>query len=115
MLIALLTFLMEEIKAIRNVSYVLKRDPGRKRRLGLIAQDVMRLIPEAVKTHDLRALDEAHPEVLTKVEVKTLGVSYNTLIPFLIRATQEQNDLIMKQQAELDLLKKQVQLLLTSK
>ena len=106
---------LKEIKAMRNVSYVLKKDPGRKRRLGLIAQDVLRLIPEAVKTHDLKSLDEAHPEVLTKVEVKTLGVSYNTLIPVLIRATQEQNDLIMKQQAELNFLKKQVQLLLSRK
>ena len=106
---------LKEIKAMRNVSYVLKKDPSGKKRLGLIAQDVLKLVPEAVKTHDLRILDEAHPDVYTEVEVETLGVSYSTLIPVLIKATQEQNELIMKQQAELNLLKKQVQLLLTRK
>ncbi|NNL80432.1 MAG: hypothetical protein HKO67_08070, partial [Flavobacteriaceae bacterium] len=55
--------------------------------LGLIAQDVEKIISEIVNVKD----DEA----------KTLGISYTELIPVLINAIKEQQEIIDDQKKEI--------------
>lgn len=70
---------------LRPVSYNWKK--GGERELGLLAQDVLKVIPEAVITHELYYNEEM---VIKEREVENLGMNYSTLIPILIDAVQEQ-------------------------
>ena len=66
--------------------------------IGLIAQEVFRIIPEAVHK----------PENDSN---ELWGIDYNKLVPVLIRAIQEQHELIMNQQEQIkDLQEQQVSL-----
>lgn len=85
---------LEEVLKMRPVSYVLKKDPFKDRKLGLIAQEALELVPESVKTHDYKILNENTPNDFTKIELERMGMSYNTLIPVLIKAIQEQQEKI---------------------
>ncbi|MGB3606716.1 MAG: tail fiber domain-containing protein [Psychroserpens sp.] len=89
-----LTYGLKEILKMRPVSYTLKEDRFKETKLGLIAQEALKLVPEAVKTHDYKILDEKFPENYTKVELTRMGMTYNSLIPVLIKATQEQQNQI---------------------
>ncbi len=79
---------MEAIHKLRPVSYRWN-DPslGRDKKIGLIAQELLEVIPEAVMTHELMADDEdAEP---TWKEAERLGVYYSDLIPVLVKGLQE--------------------------
>jgi hypothetical protein len=97
---------LEEILAMRPVSYVLKKDPFGETKLGLIAQEALELVTEAVKTIDYKELDESRPGEYTKVELERMGMTYNSLIPVLIKATQEQQAIIEKLQHRIEELEK---------
>ena len=96
---------LQEVLQMRPVSYILKKDPFKDRKLGLIAQEALVLVPEAVKTHDHQVLDEANPEEFTKIELERMGMTYQQLIPVLIKATQEQQEQIEALKAEIKELK----------
>ncbi|WP_052596212.1 tail fiber domain-containing protein [Aureispira sp. CCB-QB1] len=100
-----LSYGLEEVLKMRPVSYVLKQDPFGDRKLGLIAQEALVLVPEAVKTHDNKILDEAKPEEYTRIELERMGMTYQQLIPVLIKATQEQQAQIEALKAEIEALK----------
>lgn len=70
---------LDEIKLLKPVKYKVNRLPELGYQLGLIAQDVKHVIPDIVRG------DEA---------TKTLGISYNDLLPVLINAIQEQQSMI---------------------
>lgn len=99
---------LAEVLKLRSVTYTLKHDPNQESKVGLIAQEVLSLIPEAVKTHDYKILDENNP-VMEKVELKRMGIMYQKLIPVLINATQDQQELIKNQQIQIDQLKKEIE------
>lgn len=71
---------LKEILELRPVSYTLKSDTLENVSLGLIAQEVQKLIPEIVTVGD--------------DEEKTLGMRYTELVPVLIKALQEQQEII---------------------
>ena len=48
------------------------------------------LVPEAVKTHSYEPVDESEDPEYVKVELERMGVTYNQIIPVLIKAMQEQ-------------------------
>jgi len=54
-----------------------------------LAQDLLEVIPEVVKTHDFQMEEDG---TITEVKLETLGVNYSNLIPVLIKAIQEQQD-----------------------
>jgi hypothetical protein len=89
-----LSYGLSELMRLRPVSFRWKDGDDPRLHLGLLAQDVERVIPEAV----VRSDDEATP----------LGMNYADLIPVLIRAGQEQQAQIERQQREIDDLKKLV-------
>lgn len=84
-----LSYGLKEIMKMRPVSYKLTRDPFGETKLGLIAQEVLPLVSESVKTHDHKILDEKTGKY-EEVELERMGMKYQQLIPVLIKATQEQ-------------------------
>ncbi len=99
---------LDEIMQMRPVSYKLKSDPFNETKLGLIAQEALVLVPEAVKTHDYKSLDENTPEKFSKIELERMGMTYNALIPVLIKATQEQQVIIEALKKEIEILKSKI-------
>jgi len=87
-----LNYGLAEVLQLKPVSFNWKSKNNPDLKLGLIAQDVQALIPEVVKTH-IWETDETSGE-LTKKELDRLGVYYSDLIPVLIKAIQEQQDVI---------------------
>lgn len=85
---------LKEILQLQTISYTLKDDPFGDPKIGLKAQQALTLVPEAVKTHDYKLLDEQKPDEYTKVELNRMVMSYQTLVPVLIKATQEQQEII---------------------
>ena len=71
---------LEEVKSLRPVSYTWKDSPERGTKLGLIAQEVQPVVKEVVHVGD--------------DEDQTLGLYYSDLIPVLIKAVQEQQEII---------------------
>jgi hypothetical protein len=66
---------LQEVMQLRPVHYEWKDRPDRRQHLGLIAQEVQRVVPEAVFAgQDASA---------------TLGMSYTDLVPVVIKAIQE--------------------------
>lgn len=77
---------LQEVMQLNPVQYNWKETPEGKKEVGLLAQDVLKLIPEAVVV----------PE-----DGSAMGMKYSELIPVLIKAIQEQ-------QKEIQELKKQI-------
>ncbi|MCX6334548.1 MAG: tail fiber domain-containing protein, partial [Bacteroidia bacterium] len=77
------------------VTFKWKSQPDGKRHLGLIAQEVMPLVPEVVDTGD-------DPD-------KTLGINYAGLVPVLISAIKEQQKQIESQDLVNQQLKSELQ------
>ncbi|MBX2946411.1 MAG: tail fiber domain-containing protein [Cyclobacteriaceae bacterium] len=71
---------LKEVMALRPVSYILKSDSLENTSLGLIAQEVQDIIPDVVTVGD--------------DEEKLLGMRYTELVPVLIKAIQEQQQII---------------------
>lgn len=69
-------------------------------RLGLIAQEVENVIPEVVFNEDIDGNSETGEKIVTKSEYKSM--SYVELIPVLIRAIQEQNEIIEGQSKKIE-------------
>ena len=65
----------ESLMTLRTIKYSLKDDKRNKINLGLIAQDVVKVFPEAVD--------------IQNNEIGTMGVRYTELIPVLVKAIQE--------------------------
>ncbi|MEL6252521.1 MAG: tail fiber domain-containing protein [Bacteroidota bacterium] len=87
---------LTEIMKLNPVIYNWKDRPESDPKLGLIAQELLPVLKEVVKTHDFEVSEE--DESLTRVQLDRLGVYYSDIIPVLIKATQEQQDIIKKQQ-----------------
>lgn len=116
--IAPLQYGLKEILKLKPVSYKWKRNRigntslsnnDKEVKLGLIAQEVQQVLPEVVQTHDWKVLSEEQPNVYTKVSMDRLGMSYHEIVPVLIKAVQEQTEIIEKQNSEIDELKREMQ------
>jgi hypothetical protein len=68
---------VDKLLTLRAVNYSWKSDELNRKYLGLIAQDVQKVLPELVDKDE-------------KDEIGTLGVRYTELIPVLVKAIQEQ-------------------------
>jgi hypothetical protein len=91
---------LREILNLHPVRFRWKATPEQGEKLGLIAQDLLKVIPEVVKTHEFVSIDEEG--TLQKKELDRLGVYYSDLIPVLIKAVQEQQEIIQKQQTKIE-------------
>ena len=86
-----LSYGLGTILKLRPVSFEWKVKSDGRKHLGLLAQEVDTVVPEAVY-HD------KDPEA-------PLGMSYNDLIPVVIKAIQEQQGVVEQKAAEIDKLK----------
>ena len=79
---------LDKVNQLTGVKFTWKRDannPDAKTRIGLIAQDVLSVLPEAV--------DDETPDIITDEETGKvsggLGVRYTELVPLLVNAIKE--------------------------
>jgi len=86
-----MTYGLKEVLKLKPVEYHWRRFPNQPKSLGLIAQDVQPIINEIVHTSEDKD--------------KTLSVSYIELIPVLVKAIQEQQDIISIQNSKITDLK----------
>ncbi|MBL0134831.1 MAG: tail fiber domain-containing protein [Chitinophagaceae bacterium] len=92
---------LESLMKLNPVSYEWKNGSiGSGAKLGLIAQEVMKVIPEVVKTHETIITDEASKQTMEK-EMDRYGIYYSDLIPLLIKSIQEQQQKITTLEARL--------------
>ncbi len=89
-----------EILNLKPVRFRWKAKSEQGEKLGLIAQDVLEVIPEVVKTHEFVTTGEGEHTTLEKKELDRLGVYYTDLIPVLIKAIQEQQEIIQSYKSE---------------
>ncbi|MEM7160860.1 MAG: tail fiber domain-containing protein [Bacteroidota bacterium] len=100
-----LSYGLNELMQLETYSYVLREDPFQEQKIGLSAQNILSLIPEAVKTTN-HELIEGSSDRYEEVELENFGLRYNSLIPVLIKSIQEQQAIIMQLQVEIEKLKK---------
>jgi len=81
---------LAEILQLKPVRFQWKNREDRGEKLGLIAQDLLEVLPEVVKTHEWSITSEEAGAAKEKVEVENLGVYYSDIIPVLIHGIQEQ-------------------------
>jgi len=81
---------LTEILKLHPVQYRMIKDPMNEVKLGLIAQEVLPIVKEAVKTQDYKLLDEETGE-RGVVDLELMGMKYMYLIPVLIKAMQEED------------------------
>jgi len=79
--------------------------------IGFSAQQLLDVIPEVVKTHSWKILDEATPDTYTRIKHDKLGVRYTEIIPITVKAIQEQQEQINELKNSIKELKKQNELL----
>jgi hypothetical protein len=83
---------LDRVMQLNPVSFNWNRGPDASMHYGLVAQDVLQVIPDAVKTVDFEQDEET--EQLIEVPVEYLGVNYSRIVPFLIKSIQEQQQVI---------------------
>ena len=70
-------------------------------RLGLIAQDLQKVLPEVVKGYEYKRDRTGKRE---KVPVARLGVMYADIIPVIIKGMQQQQEIIEEQNKKIEAL-----------
>ena len=78
---------LNEVMKMQPVQYNWKTNPGNDLQIGFLAQDIQKIIPEAV-------VEPANGD--------PLGMKYSELIPVLVKGMQEQQKLIENQQKQID-------------
>lgn len=102
-----LSYSMNTIMQLRPVAYNWKGQKYPGKRLGFLAQDLQKVIPEVVVDQD-QVIDETTGEV-KYVPAKRLGVYYSDLIPVLVKGMQEQQTTIEALQQQLEALQQQIE------
>jgi hypothetical protein len=97
-----ITYGLYEILKMNPVSFHWKHRKNQDTKLGLIAQDLLELVPEVVKTHEWQNASDDENAPLKKVELERLGVYYSDLIPVLINAIKEQQKIIENQNLKIN-------------
>lgn len=89
---------LQKVLSIRGVTYHHKNDENKKIQIGVIAQEIEKVLPNVIT-------ESYNPSDITGNDmIKT--VSYNQLIPLLIEAVKEQNKIINELKLRLDILEK---------
>lgn len=98
-----LNYGLKEIMQLRSVRYNWKNKKIDGDKLGVIAQEIQKVMPEVVRDYEYKT-DET-TGVQTKVKSERLGVMYADIIPVLIKGMQEQQQMIEELQNELQQMK----------
>lgn len=105
-----LNYGLKEILKLHAVRFKWNKRPEVGEKLGVIAQEVQKVIPEAVWDHEF-VRDEVTKE-MKKVPTAVLGLNYDALIPVIIRGMQQQQQIIEEQNKKIELLTRQMDILM---
>lgn len=99
-----LSYGLSELMELRPVTYKWKKDPDKGDQMGLIAQEVQKVMSEIVYDPKLdRVLNEDGNLVAREnADELKLGISYSALIPVIINSVQEQQSIIKDQQSTIE-------------
>lgn len=100
--IASLSYGLNEIMQLKPVSFNWKSNPKQDKKIGLIAQDLIEVLPEVVSTHENITSNKNERTKSQQVEVERMGVYYSDLIPVLINAIKEQQAIIEIQNSKIE-------------
>jgi hypothetical protein len=79
---------LKQIMQLRSVKFNWKNNPDEGDKLGVIAQEIKKVLPEVVRDWEYKVDEETGKK--TKVPAEKLGVMYADIIPVLIKGIQEQ-------------------------
>ncbi len=100
-----ITYGLNEVLQLNPISFQWKSNVDTNQtKLGFSAQELLKVLPEVVKTHDYIYADDE--KTLLKKENENLGVYYSDIIPVLTKAIQEQQEIIKKLQKRVETLEK---------
>ncbi|MFK7970477.1 MAG: tail fiber domain-containing protein [Bacteroidia bacterium] len=91
---------LSSVLQLKPVSFEWIETPEYGLKLGLIAQEVQKVIPEVVK--DTEWVQDEETGEKSEVKAHRMGVFYSDLVPVLIKATQEQQGIIDQQEQRID-------------
>ena len=97
-----LNYGLKEIMKLRSVRFKWNKRPEGGERIGVIAQEVQKILPEVVWDHEF-VKDEKTNEI-KKVPSAVLGINYDAIIPVLIRSIQQQQEIIEDQNKKIEAL-----------
>jgi len=98
-----LSYGIESIMSIRPVSYKWKdevygklniKEKDKRTKIGFITQEVNAIIPEVIVDEEWTAKSDAEPDVPVKKETRVMGMRYIELLPVIVKATQEHEEII---------------------
>jgi hypothetical protein len=103
---------LDKIKQLRPISFQWKDNAidNSATHLGFVAQEVQEVLPEVIVDSDWVELPEGQGKTWKKSD--KLGMKYSEIIPVLVKATQEQQEIIENQNSEIEILKNQLQMLI---
>lgn len=93
---------LNEVMKMKAVNYTMVKKPYEGNQIGFIAQDMLEVIPEVVKTTDWR---EDENGSMAEVKLDVWGIEYGKLVPVLVNAIQQQQTQIEELKAEVATLK----------
>lgn len=104
-----ITFGLDKIKQLRPISFQWKDNAidNSATHLGFVAQEVKQVLPQVIVDSDWVELPEGQGRVWQKSE--RLGMKYAEIIPVLVKAVQEQQEVIENQKNEIKTLKQQLE------
>jgi hypothetical protein len=91
---------INDLMKLKPVSYQWKNEENQSSKLGLLAQDLLGVIPEVVKTHEWESSEDTSEGRM--VEMERYGVYYADLIPVLIKSIQDQQGEIIELKNKLE-------------
>jgi hypothetical protein len=104
-----LNYGLKEIMKLRSVRFNWKNKIENGEKLGLIAQDLQKVLPEVVRDFDYKINNQTGKT--EKVPSVRLGVMYADIIPVIIKGMQEQQDKINSQENKIADQNKKIEIL----
>jgi hypothetical protein len=101
-----LSYGLPEVLQLEPVRYTWKEFPEQGTKLGLIAQEVKEILPEVVV--DTEWITDEETREKREVPAARMGIYYSDLIPVLVQAIQDQQEIIEAQQKEMKKMEKRI-------
>lgn len=98
---------LAEVMKLRPVSFTWNEHPNWGTKLGLIAQEVKEVVKEVVVKGNIDPQFDENGNEMPNID--KYGIYYSDLIPVLIKATQEQQQMIEEMKKEMDELKRHLE------
>ena len=105
-----LNYGLKEIMKLRAVRYNWKKFPDAGDKIGVLAQEVQKILPEVVR--DWEYIYDESTGTKQKKPAAKLGIIYDEFIPVLIRGMQQQQEIIEEQNRKIEMLTKQMDILM---